>query len=200
MFNAFLQSLIGLYDYARLARDERARALYDRAEPEARREVPHSDVGDWSRYSFRGAQSTGEYHELLREMLQGMGRRVGGIYCDYAIRYRGYQTDPPRLRFRGPRQAPPRRTTRVVFSLSKLSVVELRIFKGRRVVLRRLVTLRRGRHAFRWRPRSAGDYVVRLGAKELRTGRSLRGRSAATVTVGAAPPPPVPGSPARVSG
>ena len=40
VFNAFLQSLIGLYDYARLARDERARALYDRAEPEARREVP----------------------------------------------------------------------------------------------------------------------------------------------------------------
>ncbi len=183
VFNAFLQSLIGLYDYARLARDDRAKALYEQAEPEARGEVPHSDLGDWSRYSFRGAQSTGEYHELLREMLQGMGRRVGGIYCEYAIRYRGYQKDPPRLRFRGPKLVVPRKATRVVFSLSKLSVVELRIFKGERLVFRRLATLRRGRHSFSWRPRSRGDYAVRLGAKELRTGRSLRGRTAATVTV-----------------
>jgi hypothetical protein len=30
---------------------------------------------------------------LLREILQGLGRRLGvdGIYCKYAIRYRRYQ-------------------------------------------------------------------------------------------------------------
>ena len=40
IFNAFLQSLIGLYDFSKLTGDARARALYDDAEPEARAEVP----------------------------------------------------------------------------------------------------------------------------------------------------------------
>ena len=54
IFNAFFQSLIGLYDYGRLTKDARATALFQKAEPEARREVALSSVGDWSRYSFRG--------------------------------------------------------------------------------------------------------------------------------------------------
>ena len=185
IFNAFFQSLIGLYDYGRLAKDARATALFQRAEPEARREVPLSNVGDWSRYSFRGRESTQEYHELLREVLQSLGRRLGvaGIYCDYATRYRGYQTQPPKLVFRGPAEAAKKRLTRVRFSLSKLSVVEIRVFKGRKRVLTRLATLRRGRRSVGWRPKSAGTYRVRIAAKELRTGRSLRGRTSATVSV-----------------
>ncbi|MDQ4048111.1 MAG: D-glucuronyl C5-epimerase family protein, partial [Actinomycetota bacterium] len=151
IFNAFLQSLIGLHDYGRLARDPRATSLFRRAEPEAQREVSHSDVGDWSRYSFRGRESTHEYHELLREVLQGLGRRLGGIYCDYAIRYRGYQTQPPVIRFGGPPGAVARRDSRVSFTLSKLSLVELKIYKGDRLALRRLATFRRGSRSFGWR-------------------------------------------------
>jgi len=185
IFNAFFQSLIGLYDYGRLAKDARATALFQLAEPEARRQVALSNVGDWSRYSFRGRESTQEYHELLREVLQGLGRRlgVGGIYCDYATRYRGYQIDPPKLAFLGPAEAARKRVARVRFSLSKLSVVEIRIFKGRKRVLTRLATFRRGSRAVLWRPKSAGAYRVRIAAKELRTGRSLRGRISATVPV-----------------
>jgi hypothetical protein len=92
IFNAFFQSLIGLHDYGKLTGDVRATRLFRRGEREARREVAYSDTGDWSRYSFRGAESTAEYHELLREVLQGLGRRIGGVYCTYAIRYRRYQT------------------------------------------------------------------------------------------------------------
>ena len=186
IFNAFMQALIGLHDYGRLARDPRATGLFRQAEPEAQREVPDSDVGDWSRYSFRGRESTREYHELLREVLQGLGRRLGGVYCDYAIRYRGYQTQPPVIRFSGPKATAARRQSRVRFTLSKLSVVELKIYRGRRLVLRRLATLRRGARSFGWRPRSAGRYAVRLGAKEQRTGRSLRGRAAGAIVVASA--------------
>jgi hypothetical protein len=183
IFNAFMQALIGLHDYGRLARDPRATSLFRQAEPEAQREVPHSDVGDWSRYSFRGRESTREYHELLREVLQGLGRRLGGVYCAYAIRYRGYQTQPPVIRFSGPQATAAKRGARVRFTLSKLSLVELKVYKGRRLVLRRLATLRRGSRSFGWRPGSAGRYAVRLGAKELRTGRSLRGRAAGAIMV-----------------
>ena len=98
IFNAFLQSLIGLYDYAKATGDERAMKLFEDAEPEAREEIPLSDVGDWSRYSYAGAESTADYHELLREFAQSMcSRRLGQISCKYARRYRGYQTDPPVL-------------------------------------------------------------------------------------------------------
>lgn len=183
IFNAFFQSLIGLYDYGRLTKDARATALFQQAEPEARRELAHSNVGDWSRYSFRGSESTHEYHELLREVLQGLGRRIGEPYCSIATRYRGYQTDPPAVHVLGPREGVRKRPMRVRFSLSKLSVVEVRVFKGRRRVFRRLATFRRGRRSVGWRPRSAGLYKVRIGAKELRTGRSLRGRASATVSV-----------------
>src|SRR5215208_338728 len=54
IFNAFLQSLIGLYDFDRVVGDPEARRLFDEAEPEAREEVPFSDVGDWSLYNYGG--------------------------------------------------------------------------------------------------------------------------------------------------
>jgi hypothetical protein len=183
IFNAFFQSLIGLHDFGRLTGDGRAKSLFHSAEPEARAEVAYSDVGDWSRYSFRGRASTPPYHELLREVLQGLGRRIGGIYCDYAVRYRRYQTEPPRLTFGGPGQAIRRRGVRVRFTLSKLSIVELKIYKGRRLAFQRLGTFSRGSRSFTWRPRSRGRYVVRLGAKEIRTGRSLRGRASGAIEV-----------------
>jgi len=95
IFNAFLQALIGLHDYGKLAGSTRATGLFQQGEPEARREIPYSSTGNWSRYSFRGARSTGLYHELLRESLQSLGRRLGhqmgGIYCRYAVRYRQFQ-------------------------------------------------------------------------------------------------------------
>ena len=185
IFNAFMQSLIGLHDFGKLTGDVRSTSLFKEAEPEAGREVPFSDVGDWSRYSFRGGLSTALYHELLREVLQGMGRRMGGVYCDYATRYRHYQTDPPALRFTGPAETVRKRVTRVRFTLSKLSVVELKIYKGRRLAFRVLATFRRGSRSFTWKPRSAGHYAVRLGAKELRTGHSRRGRASGAIVVNA---------------
>ncbi len=103
IFNAFLQSLIGLHDFGRIADDERATGLFKEAEPEAREEIPLSDVGDWSRYSYRGAESQRGYHELLREFLASMCiRRIGELYCEYADRYRGYLVDPPELTYTGP--------------------------------------------------------------------------------------------------
>ena len=110
-----------------------------------------------------------------------------GIYCDYAIRYRGYQTEPPVVRFRGPLEAMKGDPARVRFSLSKLSVVEVKIYKGDRLAFTRIGTFRRGSLYFRWRPGTAGRFRVRVGAKELRTGSYLRGRSSGEIMVQRAP-------------
>jgi D-glucuronyl C5-epimerase C-terminus len=184
IFNAFVQALIGLYDFSRDAGDARAGILYRRAEPEARREIPASDVGDWSRYSYRGRESTGEYHELLRELLRSMcNRRLGALYCTYARRYRGYQTEPPEITFTGPGTITEGQLARLRFRLSKLSAVELKIYREGRLGLTRVATFRRGSGSFVWRPNSPGTYTVRLAAKELRTGRGLKDRDSGEVEV-----------------
>ncbi len=175
IFNAFLQSVIGLFDYSELTGDRTARALYARAEREARREVALSDTGDWSRYSFAGAESTAEYHELLREFLAGLcGRLRRGVYCSAAKRYALYTTEPAVLKLLGPGTVSKGRASEVRFSLSKLSAVQLTIRRSGKVVFDRVATFGRGEGSFAFRPRAAGVFRVRLAAKELRTGRELR--------------------------
>jgi D-glucuronyl C5-epimerase C-terminus len=184
IFNAFLQALIGLHDFGRLAGEERATALFTQGEPEAREEVPLSDVGDWSRYSYRGAESTHDYHELLREFLASMcSRRLGPLYCDYAERYRGYQVDPPELAYTGPATARENEPTSIRFDVSKLSAVEVKVYRGSRVVFSRLATFRRGAGSFSFRPGAPGSLTVRLAAKELRTGLGKRDSASGELTV-----------------
>jgi len=184
IFNAFLQSLIGLYDFGRLAGDERAQELYREGEPEARREVPLSDVGDWSLYSYAGAESNHDYHELLRELLQSMcARRLGALYCDYAARYRSYQVDPPELVYAGPALGAAREWLSLRFRVSKLSAVEVKVYRGSKLVFARLATFRRGVGAFAWRPPAPGRFTVRLAAKELRTGLGKKDRASAQIEV-----------------
>jgi hypothetical protein len=188
IFNAFLQSLIGLHDFGKLAGEARATELFRVAEPEARRELPLSDVGDWSRYSYAGAESTREYHELLREFLQSMCiRRLGELYCDFAARYRSYMYDPPRLDYTGPRAGTEDELVPLRFTVSKLSVIELKVLRKGKIVFSRLATVRRGRGAFAWRPRGPGVFEVELAAKELRTGLGKKDRDRAEVEVANAP-------------
>jgi hypothetical protein len=184
IFNAFTQSLLGLYDFWKITGDPRARALYDAAAPELEREVPASDVGDWSRYSYRGHESDRSYHELLREVLQSAcSRRFGDVYCRYARLYRSYQQDPAALDFVGPPTASEGKLERVVFDLSKLSAVEITITKDGHTDFHRIASFRRGRRSFAWRPSEPGTYTVRLAAKELRTGRELRTRTSGVIEV-----------------
>jgi D-glucuronyl C5-epimerase C-terminus len=185
IFNAFTQALIGLYDYSRISGDQRALRLFQDAEPELGREVPFSDLGDWSMYSYRGEVSDPSYHELLREVLQSMcSRGLGAVYCNYARRYRDYQTAPPALQFLGPGTASPGQVTRLSFDLSKLSAVEITVTKGDSVAFHKIATFYRGAHSFTWTPHSSGTYAVQLSAKEKRTGMGLKGRTSGTVEVG----------------
>jgi hypothetical protein len=184
IFNAFLQSLIGLHDFGRITGDQQATELFEEAEPEAREEIPLSDVGDWSRYSYRGPEATSDYHELLREFLASMcTRRLGELYCEYADRYRGYQVDPPQLTYTGPDVTTAKQLTSIRFRVSKLSAVEAKVYRGGKLVYDKLATFRRGVGAFAWRPRSPGIFTVRLGAKELRTGLGKKDKATTEIEV-----------------
>jgi hypothetical protein len=185
IFNAFLQSLIGLYDFDRVVGDPEARRLFDEAEPEARAEVPFSDVGDWSLYNYGGHESDRDYHELLREFLQSMcSRRLGPLYCEYARKYRGYQLDPPEVTYEGPALGTEDMPIALSFTVSKLSAVQVTVTRpDGRVVFDRLGTFRRGSGSFTWTPRGPSTFTVRVAAKELRTGLGKRDSDTSEIEV-----------------
>jgi hypothetical protein len=175
IINAFLQALIGLYDYSELTGDTTARSLFDDGEPEAQQELLANDIGDWSTYSYRGAESTREYHELVREFASSMCSRLRRkVYCDTARNFLSYTTDPAELELLGPASATKGVPTSIRFSVSKLSAVQVTVTRDGQVALDELGTFRRGSGSFDWTPKAIGTYRIRIAAKELRTGRALR--------------------------
>ena len=84
ILNGFIQSLVGLYDFAALTGDATARSLFDAGDLAARKEVPTFDTGAWSLYS-RGSSKTESdlgYHKLLRDFLTQLCKRTTTIqYC-----------------------------------------------------------------------------------------------------------------------
>lgn len=92
VLNAFLQAVTGLYDYAKLSGDKRAKLLFRRGDKAARREVPRYDTGKWSYYSRPLKNlSTLDYHALVTGFLENLCERTGTrVYCRVAKRFARY--------------------------------------------------------------------------------------------------------------
>jgi hypothetical protein len=171
VLNGFIQSLVGLYDYARLSQDPEGNELFQAAEPEARREVPQYDTGAWSLYS-RGSsthESNLSYHDLLQGFLANLCQRTDiAIYCTTAENFERYKTVPPELQVKS-RRLRGGRYGRVRFELSKISTVTLQITRGARTVeARPFGAVGYGKRTFGWQvPKRAGTYQVLLTARDL---------------------------------
>jgi D-glucuronyl C5-epimerase C-terminus len=95
VINAFLQTLIGLYDYARVSRDPRAARLFAAGDAEARFELPRFDTGSWSLYQ-PGVEDSLEYHTLVTGFLHELCARTHApVYCTTAARFDAYLKRPP---------------------------------------------------------------------------------------------------------
>ena len=168
VLNGFLQSLVGLYDYAEAAGDERARALFRAGDRRARQEVPGHDTGAWSLYSAGGAESDLGYHRLLRDFLQALcDRTKENPYCSTAERFSRYMRERTRLQIH--RATAPRRgrVAKVTFSISKISCVTLRVRRNGRLVTSYVRVLGRGTRALTWVPKRRGEYTVQVQAVDL---------------------------------
>jgi hypothetical protein len=171
VLNGFIQSLVGLHDYARLSGDPRGTALFQAGDPQARHEVPLYDTGAWSLYS-RGSttrESDLGYHDLLRGFLEGLCRRTDAeVYCTTAENFVAYKSQPPLVEVK-PRRLRGGRPGRVRFELSKISNVTLKITRGERVVESRpFGVVGYGKRTFGWDvPRRRGDYTVQLDVRDL---------------------------------
>ncbi len=122
IINAFLQSLIGLYDYAQVSGDAEAEQLFAAGNAEALAEVPHFDTGAWSLYQ-PGQEDTLSYHELVTGFLQQLCQRTQApVYCVTAQHFTAYLTTPPALALVTQRAHKGKHFT-LQFSLSKYSRV-----------------------------------------------------------------------------
>jgi hypothetical protein len=122
IINAFLQSLIGLYDYAQLSHDPLAQQLFNAGNAEAEAEVPQFDTGAWSLYQ-PGIEDTLSYHELVTGFLQQLCTRTKApVYCTTAQHFTAYLTTPPVLQLIT-QHARKGKTTTISFQLSKVSRV-----------------------------------------------------------------------------
>src|SRR3954447_14046867 len=98
VLNGFIQSLVGLYDFAGLTGDATARTLFEDGDRAGRAEVPAFDTGAWSLYS-RGSSSRESdlgYHILLRDFLTNLCTRTAAVeYCAAGQHFTAYLTTPP---------------------------------------------------------------------------------------------------------
>jgi D-glucuronyl C5-epimerase C-terminus len=165
--NGFLQSLIGLYDYAKASGDLTAAQLFNQGNAEALAEVPRYDTGAWSLYQ-PGQEDTLDYHELVTGFLRQLCDRVQeAVYCQTADHFDAYLKTPPALELLTHRARAGRAAT-IRFHLSKVSHVGIVVQRGGAAVFSTSADFGYGSEAFSVPALgSRGSYTVRLAATDL---------------------------------
>ena len=171
ILNGFIQSLVGLYDYASITHDPLGQSLFEAGDAEGRGEVPHYDTGAWSLYDQFG-ESNLNYHELLREFLEHLCERTrsiaaDGVYCTAAEHFTADLHTPPVIALLTSRLHGGTRAG-VQVSLSKISAVSITVRRGGGVVWRNSATVGRGRPKLLWpTPARGGTFSVAVTATDL---------------------------------
>jgi hypothetical protein len=168
IINAFLQSLIGLYDYAQASGNPVAQQLFAAGNAEAQAEVPQFDTGAWSLYQA-GLEDSLDYHELVTGFLEQLCSRThAAVYCTTAQHFVAYEKTPPVLTLLTHR-APVRHAFPVVFRLSKISHVGIVVVDASgSTVFETSASFPYGVHSFSIPPlHPKGVYTVRLAGTDL---------------------------------
>ena len=167
IINAFLQTLIGLYDFSRVSGNQTAARLFAAGNAEAIAEVPSFDTGAWSLYQ-PGVEDDLSYHQLVTGFLSQLCTLVGSpVYCTTAQHFQTYETTPPVLA-QLTRRAMAKRPLTLRFRLSKYSHVGVVITQGARTVFATSASFPYGLDRFSVPAiRQAGTYTVALAATDL---------------------------------
>ncbi len=95
VLNAYLQSLIGLDDFAQTSNSPRAAGLFAAGNVEAQAELPQYDTGSWSLYK-PGVDDSLAYHELVIGLLQHLCAMTrASVYCATASNFERYLKTAP---------------------------------------------------------------------------------------------------------
>ena len=167
IINAFLQTLIGLYDYAHVSGDPQAAALFTAGDAEALAEVPRYDTGAWSLYQ-PGVEDSLSYHQLVTGFLAQLCQLTAApVYCTTADHFQVYLKTPPALSLLSA-SARVHKPAGIRFRLSKYSHVGIVVVQGTRTIFLTSADFAYGVNSFSipalTRP---GQYTVRLTATDL---------------------------------
>jgi len=186
IINAFLQSVIGLYEAGAQLGDPRARRLAELGDAQARVELPLYDTGAWSLYSMGGSEADLEYFRLARSFLKRLCERVQATeYCNTYQGWSDYLRNPPETRLITTR-ATAKKAAPLRFRLDKVSHVGVAISDpaGTDVFFTE-GDFAHGTRFVTWTPAIAGPHEVRLEATDLAGNKK---ETSATVEVAPAPP------------
>lgn len=166
--NAFLESLIGLWDYWQASGNKTARSLFIRGDREARHELPLLDTGAWSLYSLGGAESDLNYQRVIRDFARGLCERTKiSVYCKKAAAWDADLHTPTKVSIVGPRTARVKKSVRIAIRVDKISCLSIQILRGDKVVYQPTWFFPRGVHSFAWTPPHSGTYRVHVLARDL---------------------------------
>jgi hypothetical protein len=167
IINAFLQSLIGLHDYAKVSGNTLAAQLFAAGDAQAQSELRRFDTGAWSLYQ-PGVEDTLSYHQLVLGFLNQLCESTEAVaYCTTASHFQAYLTTPPTLALLTQRIAVRKRST-IRFQLSKVSHVGIVLVRGTSTVFLTSAGFSYGVHSFAIPPlKQPGVYTVRLAATDL---------------------------------
>jgi D-glucuronyl C5-epimerase C-terminus len=168
IINAFLQSVIGLYEAANQLDDPIARKLAELGDAEARVELPRYDTGAWGLYELGGAEATLDYFKLARSFLKRLCETVrASEYCNEYQTYTDYLRAPPETRLLTTATRAKRKTN-LRFRLNKASNVGVAIDdpSGRNVFFSQ-GDYGHGTRAVQFTPPEEGVYAIRISAVDL---------------------------------
>jgi hypothetical protein len=177
VLNAHTQALNGLFDFGKLANDDRGRALFQEGFTAELARIRSFDTGAWSKYSNPGVEANLNYHKLNADLVSKLCERVPteAVVCQAGANFRRYTREPPRIgaiRTGRPRR---NRPTSVSFFLSKVGSFSVYVKRGGRVVRSSGGSGPRGQHRLRFRaPATPGPYRVDVLARDLAGNRADR--------------------------
>jgi hypothetical protein len=180
IINAFLQTLIGLHEYATVSGSPLAAGLFAEGNAEAEAEVPRYNTGAWSLYQ-PGEEDDLSYHELVTGFLSQMCTITAApVYCTTAQAFTADLTTPPVIRVLTARTRASKPFS-LRFSLSKISRVGLTIRHGTTVLDATSATFAHGVQTIAVPKLKPGTDTVTLTATDL-AGNNTRA-PATTLTV-----------------
>jgi hypothetical protein len=166
IINAFLQTLLGLYDYAQTSSDPTAVSLYNAGNRQAQAELQSFVIGGWSLYQPGQADNL-NYHELVTGFLQLLCQKTTiSAYCGTYQKFEGDLLTKPQLTLQTT-SAPAKKKFNLQFQVSKYASVGVTLRQGSKNFLYTKTSFYAGTRSFPAPKLKAGTYALAMSVTDM---------------------------------
>jgi hypothetical protein len=189
IINAFLQTLIGLYDYEQVSHDPTAQTLFNLGNAQAQSELPSFVVNGWSLYQPEELDNL-NYHELVTGFAQSLCQKLKlPVYCNAYSAFESDLSTHPTLA-QATAQASANKKFQLSFQLSKPAYVGITLSQGGKNYIYTKTLFASGTQYFKAPKLKAGDYNLAMSATDL-VGHYTKITGTLQVCKDSCPAPPV---------